>query len=247
MLSYSKLGSSNKVLVCLHGFLENKTMWHFLMELSENYKLLLIDLPGHGLSSDPEEECSPTITYHAKKVIDVIQKEKIKSFSIIGHSMGAYVGLEVMRQCKDSCEKLIFLNSNCWSDNEQKKRDRFRLARIIDSVKTLFLQEAIPALFGSPEDYTKEIDALKESATKISSHSIAFSSICMANRSDHSIFVQENPGKFVFIHGKMDRFIELSTLKQRIGKATLYTLENSGHMSHIEDTQNILRIIVAHI
>ena len=247
MLSYTTSGNAKKHLVCLHGFLENKSMWAFLTPLCKDFCLVAIDLPGHGNSPDPEYSQQPSMIYYAQKVIEVIEKENIENFILIGHSMGAYVGLEVMAHNKTACKKLIFLNSNCWSDSEEKKRERQRLAKIISRVKTLFLSEAIPRLFGEPHLYAQEIKSLIKSANKMTWQSIAFSSLSMAHRSDYSRWVQKDPEKFIFIHGKKDDLINLETLISRIGTATLHSLEHSGHMSHIEEENNVKRIISAHI
>ena len=47
-LSYTDTGTGN-VIVLLHGFLENSTMWeHYVAEFSKQYRVVTIDLLGHG-------------------------------------------------------------------------------------------------------------------------------------------------------------------------------------------------------
>ena len=49
-ISYYDIGKGNAV-VLLHGFLENQTMWQDLVpELSEKYRVITLDLLGHGES-----------------------------------------------------------------------------------------------------------------------------------------------------------------------------------------------------
>ncbi|HMK06883.1 MAG TPA: alpha/beta fold hydrolase, partial [Flavobacterium sp.] len=47
-VSYTDIGKGT-ALVLLHGFLENKKMWHDLIPpLSKKYRIITIDLLGHG-------------------------------------------------------------------------------------------------------------------------------------------------------------------------------------------------------
>ena len=59
------------------------------------------------------------------------------------------------------------LNSNFWADSEQKKKDRLRVADIAFKAKKVFINEAIPNLFGQVELFRDEIEVLKEEAMKI--------------------------------------------------------------------------------
>ena len=51
MLNYEISGKGNENLVMLHGFMENLMIWEDLeARLSNDFTLIKIDLPGHGLS-----------------------------------------------------------------------------------------------------------------------------------------------------------------------------------------------------
>ena len=78
----------------------------------------------------------------ALQVLEILKELKITQFTLVGHSLGAYVGLELCHLAP--CQKLILLNSNCWSDDEQKRRDRLRVAEIVFKAKKHFIREAIP-------------------------------------------------------------------------------------------------------
>ena len=51
MLNYEISGTGKENLVLLHGFMENLLIWEEIEEkLSQDFTLIKIDLPGHGLS-----------------------------------------------------------------------------------------------------------------------------------------------------------------------------------------------------
>ena len=49
-ICYTDYGKGTPV-VLLHGYLESSEVWHgFAQKLSEQFRVISIDLPGHGLS-----------------------------------------------------------------------------------------------------------------------------------------------------------------------------------------------------
>ncbi|WDR07118.1 alpha/beta hydrolase [Devosia rhodophyticola] len=74
-------------LVLLHGFGGSTQNWHpFVAELSERYRLILIDLRGHGYSTNPAN----TFTHHeaASDVFRLLDRLGIERFSSMGISSG---------------------------------------------------------------------------------------------------------------------------------------------------------------
>ena len=140
----------------LHGFLESSTMWDFL-DLPDSIQKIVVDLPGHGNSLDVSEES--TMNYMAELVFDLLVLLNVKQYTIVGHSMGGYVGLELMKR-DSNCNKLVLLNSNFWNDSPEKIQNRERVSNVIRTNKSHFLYETIPNLFLNPEKYDYEVKAL---------------------------------------------------------------------------------------
>ena len=90
-LFYTDQGTGIPVIL-LHGFLENSTMWDDLTpELSKKYRVICIDLLGHGNTA-----CLGyihTMELMAEAVEAIIKYLQIKQSVLIGHSMGGYVAL----------------------------------------------------------------------------------------------------------------------------------------------------------
>ena len=64
------------------------------MDLQElNTQNIFIDLPGHGASELSDFSETPSIDFMADEVLKVLNLLTLESYSIIGHSMGGYVGL----------------------------------------------------------------------------------------------------------------------------------------------------------
>ena len=218
-------------------------MWTFLNFQAFNTRNIFIDLPGHGKSELNDFSETPSIDFMAAEVLKVLNLLTLKSYSIIGHSMGGYVGL-LLKEMDSRCKKVVLLNSNFWADTEQKKKDRIRVAEIAFKAKKIFLQEAIPNLFGKPENYPNEIIQLKNEAMEMLPESIAYSSLAMRERTDFTDAINSNTVDYFIIHGILDRLVDADFLrKQLISDKNLFIIENAGHMAHIEQSDEVLVIL----
>lgn len=241
MLHYQIQGEG-PVWVFLHGFLESSSMWEALPLSELPVTALFIDLPGHGKSELLDQ--NPSIQAMAQEVQKVLVQLEIKEFTVVGHSMGAYVGLELSQHT--GFQKLILLNSNCWTDSEQKKQDRLRVATLVQKAKLHFVREAIPGLFAAPDRHSAFVSGLISEANLMSPEAIAFAALAMRERTDFTSFVNAHPEQFIFIHGKHDRLVSVDELEARIKGPRIYLLD-SGHMGHIEagaEVRQILRELI---
>ena len=88
--------SNGPCIVLLHGFLESLCIWdEFVNELSKDFKVLTIDLPGHGKTENFSEV--HTMEFMAETVKAVLEHLKIEKCVLIGHSMGGYVRLLLLK------------------------------------------------------------------------------------------------------------------------------------------------------
>ena len=240
MLHYRSFGEG-KTIVFLHGFLESSTMWDYLTLNELNVRCILIDLPGHGQSPLTDTAEIPSIRFMAQQVLEVLKELKITEFTLVGHSLGAYVGLDLCHLAP--CQKLILLNSNCWSDDEQKRRDRLRVAEIVFKAKKHFIREAIPGLFGRPNDFQAEIKHLIAEANLMSADAIAYAALAMRERLDYTEEVLANPSKYVFIHGELDTLVSSEQMRSRLSSIRVHFLPNAGHMSHMESREEVFELL----
>ena len=241
---YSRVFGSGPALVFIHGFLESSTMWDVLPLATLKCQCIFIDLPGHRnspLENTPEE---PSICWIAEQVISTLDQLGINSFSIVGHSMGGYVALEIKR-IMPGCRKVVLLNSYFWDDGEQKKKDRVRVASLVLKAKNLFIREAIPHLFHDIKKHEETILSLIQEAKNMEASAIAFSSLAMRNRTDFSPHILGNPLDYLFIHGVLDRLVEVEEyqIKTAVFPEQLCLIDGAGHMSPWENPTAVMNCI----
>jgi pimeloyl-ACP methyl ester carboxylesterase len=105
-ISYETKGEGNPALVFIHGWSCDKSYWsEQVKDLSQNYKVVTVDLGGHGQSGLNRE--SWTIEKFGEDVASVVNNLKLEKVILVGHSMGGSVILEAAKLLKGKVVGLI--------------------------------------------------------------------------------------------------------------------------------------------
>ncbi|MCU0246114.1 MAG: alpha/beta hydrolase [Bryobacter sp.] len=92
---YETSGKGAKTVVMIHGWTCDHTFWSAQVPaFSRQYKVIALDLPGHGRSAGAE---AYPVTLFARAVEAVMSEEKTGKAILMGHSMGGAVILTFAR------------------------------------------------------------------------------------------------------------------------------------------------------
>ena len=238
---FYEIKGQGKPILWLHGFLEDHQIWDNIYPtfLDLGYQIILIDLPCHGQSRFLGDYCSMK---EIAAIVDQILKEnKIENPYVIGHSMGGYVGLELLLLRNI---QLTLLHSNFLNDSPSKKDDRNRVIEVVKKNKRLFLQEAIPNLFAE-ENRSKckaEITDLIKRAKLIPSSEICAITCGLRDRSDLTKLLNQH--KISIIQGEKDKVVPMDSMLEKCenlkSDQQVLQIKNVGHMSMFEDTESLI-------
>ena len=246
MLNYEISGIGREDLVLLHGFMENITIWDEMETfLSDKFRLIKIDLPGHGNS--PVLDDIHTMELMAMKVKEVTDFLNLENFHLLGHSMGGYVSLafsEVYPQCLKS---LTLFFSTFFPDDEEKKEQRRKSFRIILENFRAYVSAGIPNLFNPNEKDILEgkMEMAKEIALSTKPEGALACVKGMIERPDRAHVMHELEAKILIIAGKHDGAVKTSLLIKNIPDKTnikSYVLD-CGHNGHWEKPEVCAAII----
>jgi len=245
-LNYRISGNGDPV-VFLHGFLEDLTMWENIVSNFQHKTCVLIDLHGHGASFF-NPKITPSIAEMAKQVQNTIRELGIHHYQLVGHSLGGYVGCELMRT-DDRMEHLILLHSQPWADSEIKKKDRNRVIELVKTKAVYFIREAIPALFAYPTEHESSIRTYCQIAERMNPEAIAWTTIAMRDRFSAVDSLTDNANKTSLIQGQLDQLIPNLKMQQFCEKVAIayYEIVNCGHMSQVEEPNTVnelLKVII---
>ncbi|GIQ60369.1 alpha/beta hydrolase [Flavobacterium collinsii] len=244
-ISYSDSGTGNAI-VLLHGFLENKKMWKDYVDFfSEKHRIITIDLLGHGESDSLGYVHA--MEDNANAVHEVLNHLKIEKATIVGHSMGGYVGLAFAELFPKSIRKLVLLNSTSREDSAEKKINRTRAIKAVKQNYITFVSLAIGNLFSENNRILlqDEIEKVKIQALKTPLQGIVASLEGMKIRKDRAALLHQNLFPVLLILGKKDPVLNYEESITQINDTTaeLVSFED-GHMSHIENKEELKTILL---
>ncbi|MGX7667694.1 alpha/beta fold hydrolase [Flavobacterium pedocola] len=244
-IAYSETGKGTAV-VLLHGFLENSTMWDFYIDaLSKKHKVITIDLLGHG-----QTECLGylhTMEDMADVVHAVLQELRIRKAVFVGHSMGGYVALAFAELYPDNVKGIVLLNSTSRADSDERKLNRDRAIKAVKQSYSTFISMSIANLFSEDnrEKLTEEIESVKNEALKTPLQGIVAALEGMKIRKDREVILHFAPYPILLILGKKDPvLIYEDNLEQLEGTETQLISFPDGHMSHIENKDQLTKVLL---
>jgi len=116
---YRDQGNPNgPVLVMVHGFSASLHTWEpWVQRLGGDYRIISLDLPGHGLTRAPEGY-SATMDGYADYVDAVTEKLGVRRFTIIGNSMGGGVSWVYALKHPDKLDGLVLVDAAGWPQGD---------------------------------------------------------------------------------------------------------------------------------
>ena len=110
-----------ETVLCVHGISGNCRCWDHVAEaLAPQYDVLAMDLRGRGLSEKPASGYS--VSYHCRDIHALLNHENIDQVVILGHSLGALIGLEFTAKFPEAVERLILVDGGGQLSAEQRKK-----------------------------------------------------------------------------------------------------------------------------
>jgi pimeloyl-ACP methyl ester carboxylesterase len=98
-----------KTILCIHGITANCRCWDVMAEvLSPKHRTLAMDLRGRGRSEAPASGYS--IEHHCKDILALLDDLKLDNAVIMGHSLGAFIGLVFAAEYPDRANRLILVD-----------------------------------------------------------------------------------------------------------------------------------------
>lgn len=136
-INYKQYGEGEDI-VLLHGWGQNIQMMDPIGErLKNNHHITIIDLPGFGLSNEPD--FAYTVSDYVELVHDLLMELKINKPILIGHSFGGRIS--IVYASKYDVKKIVLFGSPCVrheyvskKQNLLKKMKKFKVLKPIVNV-----------------------------------------------------------------------------------------------------------------
>lgn len=237
--------AAKPALILLHGYLETMTIWNeFAALLERNYRVITLDLPGHGLTdyapAGEDGKSVNTMEFCADVIVGILDKCHIDKAFIGGHSLGGYISMMCCRLYPQRFEKLILFNSHPFPDPEEKVADRKREIDLIRKGKLELLADySIPKMY-HPDLLRKNDDKIRETLELCETHfpeGIVASLLGMMVRPSQEEWLKTTDTPVLMIGGDADPFIPLPVfekMKADYPKVQFVLLPGTGHLCFVE-------------
>lgn len=239
-ITFSDTGKG-RVLVLLHGFLGSHLIWKTVIEdLSRSYRVIAIDLPGHGAS--PCIGYAHSMELMARCVKTVMDSLKLKKYVLVGHSMGGYAALAFADLYPDSLKGICLFHSTAYPDSEEKKRDRLRAIELVRANKTVYTRSSIRNLFATKnlKYLGEEINFATSIAKGTSKQGIVAALHGMRDRPGRDLILGLVEYPIMMVIGEHDNVLPAKQLLEQSelikNKQVLY-LEHDGHFGFLESSR----------
>lgn len=240
-----RVEGKGRAIVLLHGFLGSMQIWeHLLPALCKRYKVVMIDLPGHGLTENYGYVHKMDLMAEAVKA--VMHELQLRRYVLIGHSMGGYVTMAFAEKYMDNLRGVVLFHSTALADTEEKKADRDKAIKVAKRNKEKYLKESLKKLF-LPANIKKH-PALLLKSTNIA-HNTSVQGIVaaiegMKQRKNTEVVLQFCHCPVMFIAGLHDLLLPLELHQHQFElpqEHQLLLLENSAHMGFYEEPEAVLK------
>lgn len=238
-LALRRYGSSDQVVVLLHGFPADGRLWRDVAPLlAADFSVIVPDLPGVGGSILPEGSLSvEDLALAVKTMLDELGVPKVV---LAGHSMGGYAALAFAEQFPELLVGLALVHSTAKADTEEKKEQRRKTIALIEKGgRETFIKQMIPGLFSSltrerkPELVQEQI----LQGLEVAGAALVKFYEAMMKREDRTKILENTGFPVQWVFGKEDTLLPLP---QVLGQTNLTDVsfisvyDNAGHMSMLE-------------
>lgn len=244
-------GGDQPCLFLLHGYLETMAVFNELVEdLKEYYRLIVIDLPGHGLTDSAPADASGkrvnTLSFCASVVAGVLDKCHVERALLAGHSMGGYVTLQFLKDYPERAIGAVLLASNPYADTPEKQEDRKREQQMIADGKLLSLASvSIPKMYYE-ENLRACDEKIRETVELCETHDpegIIASLEGLRTRPDLQDVMLHPPVPLTLLYGDHDKFLPLEkveTMKEHFPEVTYVLIPETGHNAFVERPEQVV-------
>jgi pimeloyl-ACP methyl ester carboxylesterase len=224
--------------VLIHGWTCDHTFWDAQMAaLMSRYRVLAVDLPGHG-RSDPAPDYS--MGRFARAVNAVLEKEKVQKAILVGHSMGGAVMLEFARLYPQKVRAIVAVDAFFPDPGASKPL------------------EAMAARFEGPDAMEARAKMVRGMFTPATAPEVRrkIEAVMLGTRAEVAAGAMRGMADLaVWREGLVDvPFVEIAAatstylteegLRKRFPRASLIRVPDTGHFLHMEKPGEVNRVLL---
>ena len=202
-------------------------------ELSKNLEVTVADISSF-----------PTVRELASDLL----KKAPKSFSLLGHSMGGIVAMEIYSQEPNRIEKLILMDTNPKAELDEVKLKREPQIREVNKGKLLEVMrdEMKPNYLAESENKSSVLDVCMDMALNLGPDVFINQSRALQKRADQLNTIQSINIPVLIMCGSEDKLCTVERhemMHNMISDSDLKIINNAGHMPTLEQPRETTEVL----
>ncbi|OGW49744.1 MAG: hypothetical protein A2V62_04345 [Nitrospirae bacterium RBG_19FT_COMBO_58_9] len=248
-MAYNDRGTG-LLIVFLHAFPLNRSMWAAQEQaLSSQFRIITIDLRGHGESDAPLWRY--TLDQSADDVNTLLDQLAIQQALFVGLSMGGYTLFAFYRKYPARVKGLILADTKAQADTAEGTEGRFQMAQTAykqgpSAIADIMIPKLLsPATIQARPEIVQQVRAMIE-RNQISG--IAGDLMAMAERPDSIPLLSQITCPTQIIVGELDQATPPSDAKlmaDQIPNAQLAIIPGAAHLANLEQPEAFNQIVAA--
>ena len=234
MLNYLDRGDG-PVLVLLHAFPLNSSMWLPQLDAFPDRRLIIPDLRGFGAS--PLEAAPSSLDDYADDVLALLDQLGIENFGLGGLSMGGYIAFAILRRAAERVTMLILADTRSGPDNPEGQEARENNAQLVEREGSAALAERMLPNLLAPQAPSELVIQLREEISAADPSAVAAALRSMAQRPGSAEDLAAFPRPTLIIVGSEDRLTppsEAEAMHRLRPGSQLAIIEGAGHLANLE-------------
>ena len=222
----------------LFGSLSNLAM--LAREFYDTRPVIQIDVRNHGLSAHSDEM---NYAVMAQDILDTLDSINIQTFSVIGHSMGGKIAMQLVHQAGERIKQLVILDIAPFAYTQNHHDQIFKALFAVHNAKVENRLQASQIM----REYLHEEMVVQFLMKSFAQGRWLFNVDALFNHySDilHWDAIQPCDKETLFIRGGESAYISttehFAAIEQQFPKAKIQVVADAGHWLHAEKTQQVL-------
>ncbi len=237
--------AAGPVLVMVHGFSSSVHTWEPWVErLGSDYRIISVDLPGHGLTRAPAGYV-PTMEGYADYLDQVLGQLGVTKFTLIGSSMGGHTAWTYALKHPEKLDGLVLVGSGGWPDDPAAAKDEPMIFKVLSNPvgravlgkldSTAMTREALRDAFEPTPDMADEAMVTRYvELSRAPGHREIITSLVTSGR-NHATPEKMAAIKVptLILHGDTDKLVPAGDGRKfadAISGSTLIVYEKTGHL-----------------
>lgn len=242
-MAYLDVGQG-PVIIFGHAYLMDSSMWvHQVEVLKENYRCIIPDFWGHGVSDSVPKSVN-TLKDYAKQVNDLLDSLDIYEFSVVGLSLGGIWGAELASLIPQRVKSLVLMDTFVGLEPEVSHKKFFAMLELIEARQAITsdISEDIAYLYlsSSTADSSRVGEKLRKKLTNLEAVSVinlVKVGRMFFGRRDQTAELEKLSMPALIAVGQQDklhRVLESYLMQDCLKNSELVEISNAGHLSNLE-------------